>query len=130
MIFTEGDVTCANGDFAGEVNAMNEATSGRDAGPQQVRHLCVNDVANGGRRGLSSLSWGKDCTLVHFQVEGVKDPLDLAGGVCSWVSARPHDSYGVVLFGASGAMGEGGAHVGLDGQEVKSGVVGLYVARE
>ena len=26
------------------------------------------------------------------------------------VPARPHDSYGVVLFGASGAMGEGGSY--------------------
>jgi hypothetical protein len=68
---------------------MDEATSGRDAGPQQVGHLCVDDVAEGGRRGLPSFPLGEDCTLVHFQVKRVKDPLDLAGNVCSGVPSRP-----------------------------------------
>jgi hypothetical protein len=94
---------------------MEESTPSGDARPQQVGHLCVDDVAEGGRRGLPSFPWGEDCTLVYFQVKRVKNPLDLAGSVCCGVPSRPHNSDWVVFFGTRGAVGEGGAHVGLDG---------------
>ena len=105
MIFADGGIASSHSNFAGEWSATNETASGVDACPQEVSHPRVDDVAEGGCSGITSLLWREHCTLVHFQIKGVECALNLVGSMGLRVPSRPDDPDGIIFLVWVGAVG-------------------------
>ena len=122
MVFANGNIASSHCNFAGEGNVTDETASGVDTCPQEVGHLRVYDVAEGGCSSVTSLLGGEHCTLVHVQLKGVESALYLVGSVGFGVPPRPHDPDGVIPLLWVGPVGVCVSHSLLDGKEVEFGV--------